>query len=174
MLKWYEARCFLKFSDNGTRYYKIHCKKWKMKNIIITKLLESSPSPALPLIIVRIHCIENHCSVSISLEILCAEPERRQLTTSYNENLPHLRARSILSCLRLHSSLVLIFVIDEKIVSLWLSRTIGIWCIQQVLDPQQHLFDCDCWTPSLLFIQDTQADCARWVAIIYCHFLIQV
>ena len=144
---------------------------WQMKNKVITKLLESFSPPLLFSIIIVSHylqCKSLQCG-SFHLDACCSVtpliwPPWKTNHFSTNKTIFILRGRSILFCLKPHSSFVLSFIVDEKIVRLWLSWTSWVWCIQQVLDPQQHLFDCDSWTPTLLFIQNAQTDRARWIA----------
>ena len=69
-----------------------------------------------------------------------------------------LTARCILPGLGLDPSLVLGLVVHEELVGLRLGGTVGVGIVEEVLDAQEHLLDGDGGTPSLLLVEDGQAD----------------
>jgi hypothetical protein len=71
----------------------------------------------------------------------------------------------ILSGLLPDTSLVFWLVRNEKLVGLRLCGTVGVRVVQQVLDPNQDLFKSNCGTPTLLFVQNGQADRSRRIDI---------
>ncbi len=53
----------------------------------------------------------------------------------------------------------------EHVVSLRLSRGLGVGVVEQVLDAEEDLLDGDGRLPRLLLVQDRQADGAGWVDV---------
>jgi hypothetical protein len=62
--------------------------------------------------------------------------------------------RDILPGLLSNSPLVFLLVINKELVRLRLRRAVGVWVIQQILDPHQNLFERNGGTPTLFFVQD--------------------
>lgn len=56
-------------------------------------------------------------------------------------------------------------VLLEEIVRVRLRGRLRVRLVEQRLDAQQYLFDCDCRLPALLFVQDGEADGARGVDV---------
>lgn len=56
-------------------------------------------------------------------------------------------------------------ILLKEIVGFSLSWRFGIRIVQQILNAKKDLLDCDRWLPSLLFIQDGQANRSRRINI---------
>ena len=53
---------------------------------------------------------------------------------------------------------VCVTVFFEQVVGLGLGWRIWIWVIEEVLDPEKNLLDCDSRLPAFFLIQDGEAD----------------
>ena len=60
---------------------------------------------------------------------------------------------------------VCVTVLFEQVVGFGLGWRIWIWIIEEVLDPEKNLLDCDSRLPAFFFIQDGEADGSRRVDI---------
>lgn len=69
-----------------------------------------------------------------------------------------LTARGILPSLGLDPSLVLGLVVLEEVVGLGLGGTVGVGIVEEVLNAEEHLLDGDGGTPSLLLVEDGEAN----------------
>lgn len=65
----------------------------------------------------------------------------------------------------LDSFLILHLVSLEQVVRLGLGGRLGIGVVQKILDAQEDLLDSDSRLPSLVFVEDRQADGTGWVDI---------
>lgn len=61
--------------------------------------------------------------------------------------------------------LVCSLVLFVKVVGFCLGRGFSVDLIEEHLNTEQDRFDCDRRLPSLLFIQDRQANCARGIDV---------
>ena len=71
----------------------------------------------------------------------------------------------VLECFLSHSLLVSGLVLHEQIVGFRLGGTIWIGIIQQILNPNQYLLQCNGWAPSFLFIQNGKTNSPRRIHI---------
>ena len=53
----------------------------------------------------------------------------------------------------------------EQVVRLGLGWRVWVWVVKKILHAEQDLFDGDGWLPSLLLVQDGEADGAGWVDV---------
>lgn len=64
-----------------------------------------------------------------------------------------------------HTFLIFQSVLTVDGVRLGLGGIFDVWLVQQVLDAEQDLFDGDGWAPVLFFVQQRQANRARWIHV---------
>jgi hypothetical protein len=71
----------------------------------------------------------------------------------------------ILARLLLHPTLVFLLVVLKELKGFGLCRRVGIGIIEQVLNPNQDLFDGNGRTPTLFFVEDGEANGARRIDV---------
>mmetsp|Transcript_7647 Transcript_7647/g.23024 ORF Transcript_7647/g.23024 Transcript_7647/m.23024 type:complete len:201 (+) Transcript_7647:70-672(+) len=100
--------------------------------------------------------------ISVPAKAQREHPQCRVHRTARSETLGR---RRVVLRLPAHPSGVIIRTLSEDDVCVGLCWAVRVGGLKELLDPQQDLLHSDAWPPSLILVEDAQADCPRWVDV---------